>query len=304
MTNKKNKNLLILLVVIVVVVIGIWYFSKAPLECISGQDKCVGSSYYICQNENWINQGEIAGKCGVAEDPLKETYYKLANNMCSAISIYPSEKTVNDYLTLVECQSNVISLFTIILQEPNTENFGDTEVTTYNRDRSFGVSKLLVVGYSSYGEKYRTYLKFDISSLPPGSTINTATLYLWQDHLFAPDRDFNIGVYHVYEDSWIEGENADAQSWPILTWNSQPCGINFDKSLQCNLVESDRAKTGTTEQWLSWDITAIINKEYVDGDNKVSVVLKYIDGREVTSLASKETTTPSERPYLKITYTT
>jgi len=78
-----------------------------PTECTSGDDKCDGSIYYICQSEKWISQGEIAGKCGVDEDPTKVTYYRFSDNVCSAISIYSSDKIVDDYLTLVECQSNV-----------------------------------------------------------------------------------------------------------------------------------------------------------------------------------------------------
>ena len=35
-------------------------------------------------------------------------YYRLSNNLCTLISINPLEKTTNDYLTLNECEGNII----------------------------------------------------------------------------------------------------------------------------------------------------------------------------------------------------
>ncbi len=39
----------------------------------------------------------------------KVTYYRYSSNTCSVISLIPSQKTVNDYLTLSECNSKITS---------------------------------------------------------------------------------------------------------------------------------------------------------------------------------------------------
>lgn len=41
---------------------------SAPVgECTTGEDKCIGTTYYECENENWVNKGENIEKCPVAD---------------------------------------------------------------------------------------------------------------------------------------------------------------------------------------------------------------------------------------------
>ncbi len=34
-------------------------------ECLTGQEKCVGTDFYLCENNNWVNKEETAKKCGI-----------------------------------------------------------------------------------------------------------------------------------------------------------------------------------------------------------------------------------------------
>ncbi len=120
--NKKTKKIVIFSIV-AILVIGVVSFLifNGSAECSPGEDKCDGSIYFICQDENFVSQGEIPGKCGVAEEQWKETFYRFSENVCSAVSIYPDDKTVNDYLTLEECQENVEIVTEEVYQEDANE---------------------------------------------------------------------------------------------------------------------------------------------------------------------------------------
>jgi hypothetical protein len=41
---------------------------KCDVECLSG-DKCVSQEYYICEDDQWENQGLVDGKCGYESEP-------------------------------------------------------------------------------------------------------------------------------------------------------------------------------------------------------------------------------------------
>ncbi len=42
-------------------------------ECTSGQTTCVGTNYYLCVNNIWVNQGNIDGQCGYTIIPTTTT---------------------------------------------------------------------------------------------------------------------------------------------------------------------------------------------------------------------------------------
>lgn len=48
-------------------------YEEPPIgECTIEEDKCIGTTYYKCENEEWVNKGKVVGKCGVEEEPEPE----------------------------------------------------------------------------------------------------------------------------------------------------------------------------------------------------------------------------------------
>ena len=41
-------------------------------KCISGNDDCIGENYFLCENEEWIDKGEVDGECGVGDEEINE----------------------------------------------------------------------------------------------------------------------------------------------------------------------------------------------------------------------------------------
>lgn len=62
----------------------------------------------ILKSEKAANDYLTLGECEENILQIKQTYYRFENNMCSEIELYPNETTVNDYLILVGCEENIV----------------------------------------------------------------------------------------------------------------------------------------------------------------------------------------------------
>jgi hypothetical protein len=55
-----------------------------------------------------------------------QTFYRLANNACSAVTVVPSQKTANDYNSLAECQSHITATNTTNNNQQNNDQTQQT----------------------------------------------------------------------------------------------------------------------------------------------------------------------------------
>lgn len=132
----------------------------------------------------------------------------------------------------------------------------------------------------------RGIIKFDLSSIPSGATINSAKLYLHEATTFGSTR--TIGAYRATID-WAE--NA-------VTWNS--IGSNFDAAASATATLTWDGILG----WNSWDSTQDARDFFSGAEANYGWVLK--DTSEDSSQAywffhSKEGA--SNAPYLEVSYT-
>jgi len=101
--------------------------------------------------------------------------------------------------------------------DPDTSTFSpptkDTYIYTYpDGDDNFGSETLLQVYSYWYSFRYnaRILIEFDISSIPEGSTINSAELQLYCSLADGPERTL---VFQRINETWSE---------TVVTWNNQP----------------------------------------------------------------------------------
>jgi hypothetical protein len=127
----------------------------------------------------------------------------------------------------------------------------DTYVTDYTPNtapsQAGNVAKLIVSfnGRDQEGEQ-RTWVRFDLSSIPAGSTINSATLRFYIYFSINPSYGGqDIGVFKSTNITWTES----------LTWNTQP----------------STSGTATDSDWLSWTgdwdftVTSDVSSELSNG---------------------------------------
>ncbi len=177
----------------------------------------------------------------------------------------------------------------LMLQEAGTENLGDAYVRGAGGDVNinFGAFENLKTQ-----NIYRTYINFNISAIPSNQNIDNATLCLY---VLNTKKTQTINVGHVYE-NWNES---------IITWNNQPCGVDFNNSSACNLTAESfvQMDDGLFDTWLCWKVTDMVEKDYESENKNISIVIYTDDLVGPNDFNSKEYTVDTSLiPYLNVTY--
>lgn len=187
-------------------------------------------------------------------------------------------------LFLVLLLSISASADTIKLQTANIENLGDSYVKSYNAAGNFGsVNTFVVGGIGISGYYTRGYIKFNLSSLPDNSIINSADLFLHG----VPSFSFTVYAYEVNSE-WEEN---------TITWNNQPCFTGCNSTYESSTVVSDG--------WNSWNVSNMVVNSTTNNRDVVNIMLRSSETGSIPdfTVKSKEGADTTLRPYLNITYT-
>jgi len=162
----------------------------------------------------------------------------------------------------------------------------DAYVHSGRSSTNYGAETTLYVGDENWNDPViccRSYLKFDLSGIPPGSTIVSARLWLFVWGVGNP-ATLDVAAHSVSDDTWSEA---------TVTWNTAP-GFNA--------VASDIQAVGFN-QWVNWDVTADAQAE-LGNDLVLSEAMRdtaeYTQGRWA-GFDSKESY-EEYRPYLEVEY--
>jgi len=136
----------------------------------------------------------------------------------------------------------------------------------------------------------RTWIRFDLSSIPAGAIITSAKLKLYYYGYGGTNPSGRtIECHHCTDDSWTESG---------IKWTNAP-------NSQCAGSATDLETVPASYGWMEWVVTSDVQSDF-SGDKKVSWRLK--DSAEGGSTnrrvnwASKEHTTAAWRPVLEVTY--
>ncbi len=165
----------------------------------------------------------------------------------------------------------------------------DAYVEDLYPNSNFGLHSDLYVGDENYNEPpatCRSYFKFDLGALPPGSMIMSAELMV-RSWGVGPNPPIVVNAHTLEDDAWNEA---------TITWANAPTSLSpYPEDIQ---VVDD------TATWYMWFVAMGVETEYL-GDGIFSVVLK--TDPEGTShswcgLHSKESSGTEFDPYLHIDY--
>lgn len=128
-------------------------------------------------------------------------------------------------------------------------------------------------------------IKFNISSIPPDTTINSAIVHLFYDHSDSDPSGRTIN-YHRNTEDWDE---------ETVTWNNRP---DHDPAISSSAIMPD-----SEDQWMEWNVTGDV-QGFVDGQ-ETNYGWKIIDPSTSGPLPlicfrSKEYTESEYWPYLEI----
>ncbi len=165
----------------------------------------------------------------------------------------------------------------------------DAVVYEDDPDRNFGFNWVIGVNYME-GFRDRSFIMFDLTSIPPGSIIVSAILNIYMYD--PPDLNRSLACYQVTEGDWDEGS---------VTWRNQPGASLFVASVS----------TGDKPKWLKLDVKSSLVK-FVSGSRAVYepnfgwMLRDYAEGTGQFShpfwMYSREHKDSSKRPYLEVKY--
>ncbi|HIJ71667.1 MAG TPA: DNRLRE domain-containing protein [Planctomycetes bacterium] len=157
----------------------------------------------------------------------------------------------------------------------------DTYVNSSDPCANYGNSNSLSSGYDG-SAVYRTFLKFDLSIIPPGNVVTLATLRLNNNFISIPAPE--LDVYPI-SDRWDE---------LTVTWNDQPVDIGGIIAINRSMVSGD---------YTTWDVTEDVDDDYAnDGLYSLKIVSPTENVLQMAGFWSKDLGWPPEAPTLEIEY--
>ncbi len=154
------------------------------------------------------------------------------------------------------------------------QNDGDTS----------GTGTELLVGRDAGGNLDQALLQFDLSSIPPGSTVTNAKLRIYHAGKLGTGT-YNCVVYRII-DSWTEA----TVGWPV----------GYDAGTQLTVLP---VKIDATGDWEEWYIPPGLIHEWVDGVSPNSGVLVNFESTATNKIAKFSSRETANKPQLVISYT-
>ena len=187
------------------------------------------------------------------------------------------------YLSWESVDSNEAEGATCI--DATFNSIADTWADESKPNNNKGTDTTMLVRSWQSGKNGRSFVEFDVSSIPSGSTVNTATLTLCATKVPSSTRTIDL---HRVTASWVE---------TTLTWNNQP-GVAGSVT--------DSATTPGAPACMTWDVAADVQL-WTDGTaNEGWRAKDSVEGqgtRYITEFATRENGTPADRPILDVNYT-
>ncbi len=173
----------------------------------------------------------------------------------------------------------------------------DTWIDGDNPDLNYGLSTELKVDREATKPE-RTLIQFDLSSIPAGATINSASLKLTK---LSGNNDINIDV-HMATADWDEGTGVIGGSSGDASWNERQPGIGWGTTGGDYGPSVASLNIGANGDY-NWDVTSIV-QDWVNGSTNYGFMVESPDGggNRDQIFASVEYGTISDRPELFIDF--
>jgi hypothetical protein len=207
---------------------------------------------------------------------------------------------------IVTLQADLSGLLFPVIMDPTLSNLSNTADAWLDQgapSTNYGSSTQFNLGYTGGGVSRATdYLAWDISAIPPGSTIDSATPYLYCLFENIPDSgtDNLVGLYRCTRTDVVESQ---------CTWNNYKSGSSWT-SPGGDYTLTDRVlKYMVGTGWHLFGPSDASKNQFqyaLDNAGGIASMILAPHSWSITGVAafySKEWGTPGQRPYANIEYT-
>ena len=171
-----------------------------------------------------------------------------------------------------------VALLAILDPTVNLPSVADAQTSQEYPDTNYGTNPLMYSGNMIDTQSYRSYLRFDLSPIPTGAIINSATLTVY---VASATGSPTIDVLSVIQ-GWTES---------TITWNNQP--IPSPLIIDSQVISSSPG-------FVSWDITSLVSMWFGGKVLNSGICLKGPTSAE--SYAQFHTREGSNSAYIQVSY--
>jgi len=207
---------------------------------------------------------------------------------------------------------------TIILQDNDTENLDDTHIRSDHPTYGNGAATSFC-NVANSSDALESLLRFNITSVPDGSTIDDSILHLWMStEAIDSNEEYHVDIHHTFpysiynisDDPWEEGDEQNAVSTPPeLIYDERPISGEYNTTYEERWTVTGINPTPDAPAWVNFTTKQMVTRGYDDGDDNITMWLKstYSSGTpaitdDVCFYSKEWTDDTSLRPYLNITY--
>lgn len=162
---------------------------------------------------------------------------------------------------IVALLKGVMKMPQVVLQPPGS----DAYVNMASPYTNYGSASVLWVGKLSDSTVYRALVQFNVSTIPAGISVLSATLKLYVDYAPSPGVTGGYTPY-IITSPWNQGG---------VTWNNMP---SFNTSVHGSTTNINN--TG----WYQWNVTSIVSTWFTGTYPNYGIIIK---GNELTSFENK-----------------
>jgi hypothetical protein len=184
----------------------------------------------------------------------------------------------------------------VIDLKPSNATIRDTFLDSAQTTTNYGSGTRMKVRTIS-GINYRPLIYFDLSTIPTGSTIRSATLYLYMDdYSHMPEQSPRISIYKVKQD-WAEMEATWSKRTSSASWGTAGCEGSADRETS----ESAYRVVTTISTWYDWNVASLVQTWISSPTSNRGMVLLSDNSREVRFTTSNDVD-QRFHPHLRIEY--
>ena len=199
---------------------------------------------------------------------------------------------------------------TAVLRSPSTVTINPTADTYLNIDAMVHAPEESLNVYTWPDDKIANaiVMKFDLSTIPPGSAISSATLNLYLRKTDATsDPTYTVAVHKVVNKNPVIASATGSTYDGVNSWTPNSCCYNNVPLAQADIGPAvDTKSIDKTLGFKQWDVTAIVQDWFAHPSSNFGLLVNS-DPTKVADrfrqFSSSENPETSQRPYLTVVYT-